>query len=227
LESVEGRFPNGLKLQCIPEDPELWKIGSYEEFLGVRRKMLANELNAFLKNITETKPSETPVTLEELIAEGEDDELEFKSSLRWDFGEGKVNKRLEDVVVKTIAAFANGQGGTLLIGVKDDGEILGLEGDFHALGGADRDQFEVHLRNVLNTHFGTSFVTNKLHIAFPSVQDVEICQLDIALSQKPIIITLKDKNGQEQEKFYVRSGNSSQELSLNEMQSYMTERFPK
>ena len=38
---------------------------------------------------------------------------------------------------------------------------------------------------------------------------------------------MKDKNGVQQEKFYVRSGNSSQELSLTEMQSYFAERFQK
>ena len=37
-----------------------------------------------------------------------------------------MNKDLEQVIVKSVAAFANGQGGTLLIGVKDDGEVLGL-----------------------------------------------------------------------------------------------------
>ena len=59
----------------------------------------------------------TPVTLEELIAEGESDELEFKSTLRWDIHEGVINKKLEEVAIKTVAAFANSQGGTLLIGI--------------------------------------------------------------------------------------------------------------
>lgn len=225
LAQVKERFPDSLALQCVPEDPALWEIENYQAFLHERRTMLAKHLNEFLTRITETKPSQAPVTLEEMIAEGEDDELEFKSSLRWDFKEEVPNKKLEDVVLKTIAAFANKQGGTLLIGVADDGSILGLEGDYHALGGANRDKFELHLRNVLNENFGAAFVTTRIALSFPAVDSVEICQVDVRPAKAPVVIKVKDKNGQAQEKFYVRSGNSSQELSLAEMQAYLSERF--
>ena len=55
LESVKERFPNALSLQVIPEDKNLWNIENYELFLQKRREMLAEELNAFLTNITETE----------------------------------------------------------------------------------------------------------------------------------------------------------------------------
>ena len=224
LKGVVTRFPNALSLQCIPEDSNLWELDNYEQFLQARRVKLASELNGFLDGITETKPSEVPVTLEDLIAEGEGEELEFKSSFRWDFKEDKVNKKLEDVIIKTIAAFSNGQGGTLLIGVSDDGEAIGLEKDYHALGDADRDKFELHLRNVLNKVLGPSFVATNVDIFFPKVGNVEICQIDILEANMPIVVPFKDKHGQTQEKFYVRSGNSSQELSMSEMQSYVAEK---
>jgi len=227
LADVKDRFPDSLALQCVPEDPELWVIENYEAFLQARRTTLASHLNAFLKGITDTKPPEAAITLEELIAEGEDDELEFKSSLRWDFKEQATNKKLEEVIVKTVAAFANSQGGTLLIGVSDSGEILGLEGDYLSLGGANRDKFELHLRNLLNGAFGAAFVSSKLKVMFPAIGEVEICQVDIQPSAKPFVLTVKDKNGVGQEKFYVRSGNSSQELSLAEMPPYLAERFQK
>lgn len=227
LADVKDRFPNSLAVQCVPEDSVLWEIENYEAFLQARRAILASHLNAFLKGITDTKPPEAAVTLEELIAEGEDDELEFKSSLRWDFKEQATNKKLEEVIVKTVAAFANSQGGTLLIGVSDRGEILGLEGDYLSLGGANRDKFELHLRNLLNSAFGAAFVSSKLKVLFPTIGEVEICQVDIQPSGKPLVLTVKDKNGVGQEKFYVRSGNSSQELSLAEMPAYLAERFQK
>jgi len=85
-----------------------------------------------------------PVSIEDLIEEGESDELEFKSSLRWDVCDGCVNKKLEEVIIKTVAAFTNSDGGTLLIGVDDDGNVLGLENDYAALGNADKDKFELH-----------------------------------------------------------------------------------
>jgi hypothetical protein len=225
LTEVKERFPDSLALQCVPEDTSLWNIENYQSFLHERRTMLAQRLNAFLTKITETKPSQAAVTLEQMIAEGEDEELEFKSSLRWDLEEQKPNKKLEEIVLKTIAAFANGQGGTLLIGVRDDGKVLGLEGDYLALGGANRDKFELHLRNVLNENFGAAFVASRLTVSFPIVDNIEICQVDVQPAKTPVVIKLKDKNGQAQQKFYVRSGNSSQELSLVEMQAYLSERF--
>ena len=142
LASVQRKFPDALNLQSIPLNPDLWRIENYEAFLSARRKMLASELNEFLVGITETDEAVAPALIDDLIAEGESDELEFKSSLRWDYKQGTVNKKLEDVIMKSIAAFANGQGGTLLIGVDDFGTPLGLQHDLSTLTDGDRDTFE-------------------------------------------------------------------------------------
>ncbi len=225
LAEVKQKFPKALELQCIPEDPELWKIENYEQFLEERRKMLAKNLNAFLNKITATEETVAPVSLEDLIAEGESDELEFKSTLRWDVKEGTFNKKLEEVIMKTVAAFANSQGGMLLIGVGDDGEVIGLEPDYHSLGGVDCDKFELHLRNLLNEQFGKGFVANKVVIKFHGIGGKEVCQIETAAAKEPVIMKVKDKNGQVIEKFYARSGNSSQEISLSEINLYMKERF--
>ena len=225
LASVKVKFPKALELQCIPENEELWKIENYEQFLEERRKMLAKQLNSFLEKITVTEVTVAPVTLEDMIADDESDELEFKSTLRWDLKEEAVNKKLEDVIMKTVAAFANSKGGILLIGVTDDGEVLGLEPDYHSLGGVDRDKFELHLRNLLNQQFGTGFVTSKIIIKFHEVGDKEVCQIETSPAKEPVIVNIKDKNGQSVEKLYVRSGNSSQEITLGEMSAYIKERF--
>ena len=225
LESVKERFPKALELQCVPDDSELWQIEHYEQFLEERRKMLANHLNTFLDKITATEETVAPVSLEDLIAEGESDELEFKSTLRWDLKEGTVNKKMEEVILKTVAAFANSQGGTLLIGVSDDGKVLGLEPDYQSLGGVDSDKFQLHLGNLLNQQFGTGFVTSKVAVKFHEVDDKEICQVETVPATAPVIITVKDKNGQPTEKFYARSGNSSQEIPMSEMHAYIKDRF--
>src|SRR2546426_5483834 len=67
---------------------------------------------------------------EELIKLGESKTLEFKSSLRWHFKENrKDDGMVTHSVLKTIAAFLNTEGGDLLIGVKDDRSIVGIEHD--------------------------------------------------------------------------------------------------
>lgn len=225
LAEVKVKFPKALELQCVPEDPELWKIENYEQFLEKRRATLAANLNSFLNKITETGETVAPVSLDELITEGESDQLEFKSTLRWDMKEGTINKKLEDVIVKTVAAFANSHGGTLLIGIADNGEVLGLEPDFHSLGNGDRDKFELHLRNLLNQQFGTGFVTSKVGIKFHVVGDKEVCQIETVPANDAVIVEVKDKNGQSTKKFYARSGNSSQEIPLDEISAYIKERF--
>ena len=227
LSFVKTNFPKALELQCIPQDEDLWKIENYEHFLEERRNLLAKQMNAFLEKITETEVIVAPVSLEELIAEGESDELEFKSTLRWDLKEGIMNKKLEEVILKTVAAFANSQGGTLLIGVDDDGQVLGLEPDYMSLGGVNRDKFELHIRNLFNQQFGAGFVSSKVTISFHEVEGKEVCQIDTSTAKEPVIVLIKDKNGQSLEKFYARSGNSSQEIPLSEMNSYIMERFRK
>jgi hypothetical protein len=225
LKEVQARFPNALTLQCVPTDPELWHIDNYEGFLRERRKVLAQHFNAFLEGITATGEATSAASLEDLVAEGETDELEFKSSLRWDYDLEIENKKLEEIVIKSVAAFANGQGGTLLIGVNNQGTPLGLEHDYIALGDIDRDKFEIHLRNIFKRSFGETFVTSKLRISFPSIDGIEICEVDVAPALRPIILKVSDRHGVQTEKFYVRSGNSSIEMPLSEMHEYAAGRF--
>ena len=136
LADVAEKFPKALDLQCIPTDQELWQISNYEKFLEVRRGLLASHINTFLDGITVTEEAFVPVSIEDLIKEGESDELEFKATLRWDIKEAAVSKKLEQVIVKTVAAFANAQGGSLLIGVDNDGQAVGLSRDYESLGEA-------------------------------------------------------------------------------------------
>ena len=228
LADAVERFPGSLSLQCIPEDRGLWEIDKYEQFLQARRVLLADELNAFLKEITETRPSKASATLEDLIAEGEGDDLEFKSSLRWDLEQESVNRDLENTIAKTVAAFLNGQGGTLLIGVSDDGEVLGLKGDYHTLrkeGRDDQDRFALHLNNVLDGRIGKALVALNVRVSFPEADGTEICRVDVQKAAKPVVISLKGKDGQSAEKFYVRSGRSSQELSKDDKRDYISLRF--
>lgn len=224
LAEVKQKFPSALKLQVVPEEETLWKLENFELFLEARRGKLAEELNHFLSNISKTEEVEIQTPLDELIAEGESDELEFKSSLRWSYQTGQIDKKLETVILKSISAFSNWEGGTLIIGVNDEGEILGLDHDYRSLDGT-KDEFELHLRNLLNSTFGKVFATTGLTVSFPTVNEVEICVINVSKGSKPLYLELNDNNGQKFEKFYVRSGNSSQELAISEINEYVQSHF--
>ena len=224
LTEVQKAFPDALKKQSIPPDPELWTLDNFEQFLETRRRMLAEELTEFLEGITETRDTDIETSLKDIINEGESASLEFKSSLRWGYKEAALNTKLEDVIMKSIVAFSNGEGGTLIIGVSDEGEVLGLENDYGTLKG-DKDKFELHLRNLVNKNFGGNFAASNLNISFPVSQDKEVCLIDIKRSLQPRYLEVKDKNGQKTDKFYVRSGNSSIELPLAEAAGYIKDHF--
>lgn len=225
LANVEANHNDALKLQCIPEDSQLWKQENFEEFLSVRRQLLTDELNQYLENITKTADTALETTIEDQIADGESAGLEFKSSLRWSYDESKVGKALEKVIMKAIAAFANSQGGgTLLMGVNDDGKILGLEHDFSSLGG-NSDEFELHLRNLVNKTYGENFAASCITVMFPVVDNKEICQLEIRKAKAPQYLEVMDKHGVKTKKFYVRSGNQSIELPLQEVAPYIQDNF--
>jgi len=179
------------------------------------------------KNRREDAGNNDNINWQDLINQGEHQHMEFKSSLRWDRQLQKANPKLEEVIIKSIAAFSNGKGGTLLIGVGDNGKIEGLDDDYKTLKKDDSDYFEIHLRNLLKQHFGIPFLTQNMSIEFPAIADHEICAIRVAEGREPVYITTTDKHGNKTERFYVRSGNSSQEIrSLREISEYISKRFP-
>jgi len=225
LENVQQEYPSALRLQCIPENKELWKIENFKEFLQKRREILADELNNYLNNISITEDVKSEMPLEELIQSGEHRFLEFKSTMRWNVRESKVDKKMEEVIIKTISAFSNAQGGKLLIGVADSGDILGLQDDYNSLREANKDYFEIHLNNLINSAFGKNFAPGVIQVHFSFIDDEEICVIDIEAGNTPLYIDVTSKDGVKQRKFFVRSGNSSQDLDIDEAASYIQNRF--
>jgi len=196
LKQVKKEFPNALKLQCIPENEDLWTVENYELFLETRRKILATELNTYLQNISiGTSLLSASVDLFDMIASGEHGFLEFKSTMRWNWRENRLDKKMEEIILKTISAFANAEGGKLLIGVTDDGELLGLELDYNTMKEGNKDHFELHLRNIVNHAFGKNFGAINMRVRFPIINDVEICEIDIKPTLNPIYLTVPDRNG--------------------------------
>jgi type I restriction enzyme, R subunit len=151
-----------------------------------------------------------------LIASGESQNLEFKSSLRWDVKQNAVNKDLEKIVLKTIAGFMNSTGGQLIIGVEDNKNVLGLANDYMALGNADRDKFENHLVQLVKTAIGVEFV-KYYSIIFDEVDNKDVCLISVVRSDNPVYVSFKD-----QQEFFVRTGNNTSSLNIQEAQNYIS-----
>ena len=155
------------------------------------------------------------------IARGESATLEFKSTFRWDLREGRVNRSLEAVVLKTLAGYMNGQGGTLLIGVADDGSIVGLEKDYSALKKPDRDGFEQILMASVAGRLGAD-ACQWVQAVFHSVEGHDVCRTIVGRSHRPVYV----RDG-ETPKLYVRTGVSTRELNVQEAIDYTATRWKK
>ena len=155
------------------------------------------------------------------IANGESAMLEFKSTFRWDLKEGRVNRSLETVLLKTLAGYMNARGGTLLIGVADDGSIVGLEKDYSALKKPDRDGFEQVLMTSVATKLGAD-ACQCVQAVFHSVEGHDVCRTIIGKSHRPVYLRDGDTP-----KLYVRTGVSTRELNVQEAIDYTATRWKK
>ncbi len=160
-----------------------------------------------------------PQSIDALIGDGENQYVEFKSSLMWDYRQQRVNKELYVPVLKNVAAFMNTSGGAILIGVDDDGKALGLEPDLSAIPKKDSDGFENVFNQAFNKMVGAEF-RQFVEVTFPDVAGVIVCLLLIRPSSEPAYLTHKG-----QETFYIRAGNASQPLPISKATRYIRKRF--
>ena len=139
---------------------------------------------------------------EELIKRGESKSLEFKSTLRYNLKENLgEDKLVTHAALKTIAAFLNTDGGDLLIGVADDGSIVGVERDQFE----SEDKFMLNLaqvvRNALGDRAGTC-IDPKMQ----AVQGGTVCVVTCQRSPEPVFLKWKGMEANPEGDFFVRSG---------------------
>ena len=151
-----------------------------------------------------------------IIREGENDIIEFKSTLRWDIRAGKTNQAVERASLKTIAAFLNSSGGTLLIGVRDDGSIEGIESDKFA----NEDKFLLHLWTLIRTWLGRD-VSPYISTELEKADEKTICMIKCRPGNRPVFL----RQPGFEEAFYIRVGPSSNAMEISEALTYISDRF--
>ena len=158
--------------------------------------------------------------------------LEYKATFRTHADGGEVFKPLETSSLKTIAAFANShEGGTLLIGVADDGSVHGLGSDYASMqkpGKDDRDLFQLHLGNAITASMGAAaaaLVTAQIH----HVDGHDLCRVHVRPSAVPVdaTVTIDTKAGFEKKtELYVRTLNGTRALDETEKAKHIAGRWP-
>lgn len=199
--------------------PDGWNHMAYDDFLERRRELIAAVIkDAYLKLREEADVegvSDSTVPIDDLIGNGETKDTEFKSTLRVNLHTGEADKRMETSALKTIAGFLNGHGGTLVVGVADDGTPLGIEEDKFP----NEDKMNLHLVNLLKDRMGAKHMMY-IHPHFEDYDGKRVLRIDCWKSRSPVFL----KDGNEQ-RFYLRTGAATSELKMEEAQAFIGKRF--
>lgn len=197
--------------------PPLWWTLPYEQFLEQRRSRMAKVIQEAWKRLRGDAPESVPVatSVADLIAGGESDAAEFKSTLRTNLHTKQPDDKMQLAVLKTIAGFLNAKGGTLVIGVSDEGEALGLDTD----GFPNEDKMSLHLVNLVRDRIGDVFLPY-VHPHFEEHNGTRI--LAVRCEKGPKAAFVKDGALQ---RFFVRGGNSTAELQGLAVTDYVKQRF--
>jgi hypothetical protein len=151
-----------------------------------------------------------------LLSAGESAALEFKSTLRWDLKAGKTNPAVERACLKTICAFLNSNGGTLLIGVRDDGSVEGIGSDRFA----NEDKFLLHLWTLIRTSLGRD-VSPWIESHIVKTEGKAVCIVSAKPATRPVFL----RQPGFAEEFYIRLGPASGSLDISEALKYIADRF--
>ena len=159
-------------------------------------------------------PTKAILSIQDMITRGESKRREFKSTMRMNLHTNKPGKEIETAWLKGVAAFLNTDGGTLLLGVSDDGEILGLEADKFE----SEDHAQLHFKNLIAAQIGAEF-SKYIEFRTVTIEDKLIGIAECQRSDEPVF--LKHTKG---ESFFIRNGPSSDELPVSQALDYIKNR---
>lgn len=214
-------------------EPEHLRNDDFDAFFNARIEALADRVSDVMgkpvfkeHSVNEEGPdiddpdgdeddTEQEVDLIDLIRGGESELVEFKETLRTNTHTAQRDKRMEHAVLKTLAGFLNANGGRLFIGVSNDGTPLGLEADDFS----NEDKMNLHLYNIINDRMGKDAGT-AVHVNFDEFNGKRV--MIVHCERSPFPVYVKDGNTQ---RFYVRTGPATNELSGDQMVNYIKHRF--
>ncbi|HEX2095162.1 MAG TPA: ATP-binding protein, partial [Longimicrobiaceae bacterium] len=157
-------------------------------------------------------------TVARMIADGEGPRVEFKEAAAWNRHTGVRDGNMKTQLVREVAGLLNAEGGSVLIGVADDGTVVGIAGDVLAAdpGKPTPDGYELFLRNTLRDALGAD-VLARVEIRLHPVHGVKVCRITVPAAPRPVYV-----NGE----LHVRTGNQTRRFTAAEAVAYIATRFP-
>jgi serine/threonine protein kinase len=171
--------------------------------------------------------------LKAMITDGEGLHTEFKASFRVPTAEhgghtedsGGLRKAIEKACAKSVAGFMNAEGGTLLVGVADNGEIVGIEPDFETLPSkrsdhTERDRWELCFRQAMKNYLGRTMTG--ISVSFVGIDYRTVAVVRCEPDGGPSGVWLEENASTQ--RFYLRTGNSTDELAPRDAVEYLAAR---
>lgn len=212
-EVLDKQGAAALTAHCIPVDPELWKVENYSKFLEHRRAALAETINTFIHGPT---ASTNAVDIPAMLSAGESETVEFKERALHITEPGKSKPH---TLVREIAAFANTRGGTVLIGVRDDGSVAGIKAEVDATA-KGQDGYQQGLYNRIKEDIGSA-AASAVQMLFLPHSEADLCLVRVSPSPVPVYVK---HDGQQL--FFVRIGNQCIALDAKQAHDYCATRWP-
>ncbi len=214
---------NGVNSRAAKELEKLFLLGHLETDQITEYRLLARlwYLNRSEKDVGIDLDRAHKDDLDEIkhrISIGETKTFEYKEYMRFNKHKKEINNELKFKIVKTISSMMNTDGGQLIIGVKDSGEIGGLEIDyltFPEKKKQNRDGFRLYLKDCINSYIGPQY-NDFYNISFLKIESKDICIININPSDTPVFIKKEGKHI-----FSIRCEGGNQILDSKETQDYL------
>lgn len=236
IESRDGIEPHVLDgfLRTHDIDPVALRQDDFKQFFNKRFESLLRHAERTMGKPVNRIPdrNESPFAehdvgadggVRTLIEGGESGVVEFKSTAKVNLHTGAPDESIAWAVVKSIAAFTNTHGGTLLVGIDDRGRGVGIESDYPFVKGRNRDGWELWLTTSIKNALGPVAATD-LSATFCTLDNQVISRIDVRPSAEPVFAKRK---GEHREFFFARLNNSTEELSGQALLSYQQKHWAK
>ena len=151
-----------------------------------------------------------------LIEQGESKELEFKSTFSFDTSGGTKNVRLITASLKTLVAFMNSDGGTLLVGVDDAGMVIGVDLEVDKLFRGNSDKFLLNVKDHIKSKIGEEFYP-LIDYSLVKIEGKRVLRVKCQPSTTEVFLDGKD--------FYVRTNPATDKLEGKKLAAYIRMRF--
>tara|TARA_Y100001980_G_scaffold17475_1_gene4801 strand:+ start:2087 stop:3823 length:1737 start_codon:yes stop_codon:yes gene_type:complete len=173
---------------------------------GINREL--TKLNKNLKAFTASDK------IKSLIRQSESNVIEFKETYGINSHHGGTDKKMREEVLIVINSFINTDGGFLIVGIHDNGEIIGLERDLKANKNS-KDEILKNIANLIKDSLDAEF-NDCITYEFVNVEEKDLLMFKVEKSFRDCFI-----NGK---KYYYRTNPASILLEGKQLINYIKRR---